>query len=141
MAKLGFIGLGVMGGNMVARLLEKGHTVTGYNRTRSKAQWLIDKGMNFAESPKAVALASDVTFSMVTNAAALADITEGADGLLAGLSAGKFYIDMSTVSPEASRALAAKVRERGADMVDAPVSGSVITLQKGKLSVMVGGRN
>ena len=72
MAKLGFVGLGVMGGNMVARLLEKGHTVTGYNRTRSKAQWLIDKGMKFADSPKAVAAASDVTFTMVTNAAALA---------------------------------------------------------------------
>src|ERR1700678_4428318 len=140
MAKLGFIGLGIMGGNMVARLLENGHTVTGYNRTRSKAQWLIDKGLSFAESPKAVALASDVTFSMVTNAAALAAVTEGSVGLLAGLSAGKFYIDMSTVSPEASRALAAKVRERGCDMLDAPVSGSVITLQQGKLSVMVGGR-
>ncbi|MGA9475322.1 MAG: NAD(P)-dependent oxidoreductase [Terriglobales bacterium] len=139
MAKLGFIGLGVMGGNMVARLLEKGHTVTGYNRTRSKAQWLINKGMKFAESPKAVAFASDVIFSMVTNAVALAAVTEGPDGLLAGLSAGKFYIDMSTVSPEASRALAAKVREKGADMIDAPVSGSVITLQQGKLSVMVGG--
>src|SRR4030081_1016457 len=140
MAKLGFIGLGVMGGNMVGRLLEKGHTVTGYNRTRSKAQWLIDKGMKFADSPKAVASASDVTFSMVTNAAALTAVMEGSDGLLAGLSAGKFHIDMSTVSPEASRALAAKVREKGADMIDAPVSGSVITLQQGKLSVMVGGR-
>jgi 3-hydroxyisobutyrate dehydrogenase-like beta-hydroxyacid dehydrogenase len=140
MAKLGFVGLGVMGGNMVARLLEKGHTVTGYNRTRSKAQWLIDKGMKFADSPKGVAIASDVTFSMVTNAAALTAVMEGSDGLLAGLSAGKFHIDMSTVSPEASRALAAKVREKGADMIDAPVSGSVITLQQGKLSVMVGGR-
>jgi 3-hydroxyisobutyrate dehydrogenase-like beta-hydroxyacid dehydrogenase len=140
MAKLGFIGLGVMGGNMAARLLEKGHTVTGYNRTRSKAQWVIDKGMKFAESPKAVALASDVILSMVTNAAALSAVTEGPDGLLAGLSTGKFYVDMSTVSPEASRALASKVREKGADMIDAPVSGSVITLQQGKLSVMVGGR-
>jgi 3-hydroxyisobutyrate dehydrogenase-like beta-hydroxyacid dehydrogenase len=140
MAKLGFIGLGVMGGNMVARLLEKGHTVTGYNRTRSKAQWLIDKGMRFAESPKTVGTASDVTFSMVTNSAALAAITEGPDGLLAGLAAGKFYVDMSTVSPEVSRGLAAKVRQTGADMIDAPVSGSVITLQQGKLSVMVGGR-
>src|SRR6202163_2185317 len=129
-----------MGGNMVARLLEKGHTVTGYNRTRSKAQWLIDKGMKFAESPKAVAAASDVTFSMVTNAAALAAVTDGPDGLLAGLSPGKFQIDVSTVSPEVSRALAAKLREKGADMVDAPVSGTVITLQQGKLSVMVGGR-
>jgi 3-hydroxyisobutyrate dehydrogenase-like beta-hydroxyacid dehydrogenase len=140
MAELGFIGLGVMGGNMVARLLEKGHQVTGYNRTRSKAQWLINKGMKFAESPKAVAIASDVTFSMVTNSAALAAVTEGPEGLLAGLAAGKFYIDMSTVSPEVSRGLAAKVRETGADMIDAPVSGSVITLQQGKLSVMVGGR-
>ena len=140
MAKLGFIGLGVMGGNMVARLLEKGHTVTGYNRTRSRAQWLIDKGMKFADSPKAVAAASDVTFTMVTNAAALAAVTDGPDGSLVEMRAGKFHVDMSTVSPEASRALAAKVREKGADMVDAPVSGSVITLQQGKLSVMVGGR-
>jgi 3-hydroxyisobutyrate dehydrogenase-like beta-hydroxyacid dehydrogenase len=140
MAKLGFIGLGVMGGNMVARLLEKGHSVTGYNRTRSKAQWLIDRGMKFAESPKAVAEASDVTFSMVTNSTALGVVSDGPDGLLAGIGRGKFHIDMSTVSPEVSRALAAKVREKGADMVDAPVSGSVITLQQGKLSVMVGGR-
>jgi len=140
MAKLGFIGLGVMGGNMVARLLDKGHSVTGYNRTRAKAQWLIDRGMKFAESPRAVAEASEITFSMVTNSAALAAVTDGPDGLLAGIGKGKFHIDMSTVSPEASRALAAKVREKGADMVDAPVSGSVITLQQGKLSVMVGGR-
>jgi 3-hydroxyisobutyrate dehydrogenase-like beta-hydroxyacid dehydrogenase len=140
MAKLGFIGLGVMGGNLVARLLDKGHSVTGYNRTRSKAQWLIDKGMTFADSPQAVASASDVTFTMVTNAIALGAVAEGQEGLVAGMGAGKFYIDMSTVSPEASRALAAKVRETGADMVDAPVSGSVITLQQGKLSVMVGGR-
>ncbi len=140
MAKLGFIGLGVMGGNMVARLLEKGHTVTGYNRTRSKAQWLIDRGMKLADSPKAVAAASDVTFTMVTNSAALAAVTSGPDGLIAGIATGKFYVDMSTVSPEVSRTLAARVREQGADMVDAPVSGSVITLQQGKLSVMVGGR-
>ncbi|HST08731.1 MAG TPA: NAD(P)-dependent oxidoreductase [Terriglobales bacterium] len=140
MANLGFIGLGVMGGNMVARLIEKGHTVTGYNRTRSKAQWLIDRGMKWADSPRAVAQNSDVTFTMVTNAAALASITDGQDGLLAGLATGKFHIDMSTVSPDVSRALAAKVRAKGADMIDAPVSGSVITLQQGKLSVMVGGR-
>jgi 3-hydroxyisobutyrate dehydrogenase-like beta-hydroxyacid dehydrogenase len=141
MAKVGFVGLGVMGGHMVERLLSKAHAVTGYNRTRSKAQWLIDRGMHWADSPKAVALAADYTFAMVTNSAALQAITEGPDGLLAGLSAGKIFIDMSTVSPNASRALAAKVRERGADMVDSPVSGSVITLTEGKLSVMVGGRN
>jgi 3-hydroxyisobutyrate dehydrogenase-like beta-hydroxyacid dehydrogenase len=140
MKSLGFVGLGVMGGNMASRLLENGHTVTGYNRTRSKAQWLIDRGMRFAESPKAVAEASDVIFTMVSNSSALADVTNGPDGILAGLAPGKFLVDMSTISPEASRALAAKVREKGADMVDAPVSGSVITLQQGKLAVMVGGR-
>jgi 3-hydroxyisobutyrate dehydrogenase-like beta-hydroxyacid dehydrogenase len=140
MANLGFIGLGVMGSQMVSRLLDKGHTVTGYNRTRSKAQWLIDKGMKWADSPKAVTAAADVTFAMVTNAAALAAITDGPDGLLAAISKGKTFIDMSTVSPTVSRAVAAKVREKGADMVDSPVSGSVITLQEGKLSVMVGGR-
>jgi 3-hydroxyisobutyrate dehydrogenase-like beta-hydroxyacid dehydrogenase len=140
MAKLGFVGLGVMGSQMVNRLLEKGHTVTGYNRTRAKAQWLIDKGMKWADSPRAVAEASDITFAMVTNAAAIAAVTDGPDGIIAGLGAGKYFIDMSTVSPEVSRATAAKVRAKGADMVDAPVSGSVITLQEGKLSVMVGGR-
>ncbi len=140
MANLGFIGLGVMGSEMVNRLLEKGHRVSGYNRTRRKAERLIDRGMRWADSPRAVAEAADFTFSMVTNSAALAAVTDGPDGILAGLSAGKVLIDMSTVSPEASRALAAGVREKGADMVDAPVSGSVITLQQGKLSVMVGGR-
>ena len=140
MSKVGFIGLGVMGGQMVNRLLGKGHSVTGYNRTRSKAQWLIDQGMKWADSPRAVASASDFTFAMVTNAVAISAITEGSDGMLAGLGPGKIFLDMSTVSPSVSRALAAKVRERGADMVDSPVSGSVITLQEGKLSVMVGGR-
>jgi 3-hydroxyisobutyrate dehydrogenase-like beta-hydroxyacid dehydrogenase len=140
MAKLGFVGLGVMGSEMVLRLLEKGHTVTGYNRTKSKAQRLIDKGMKWAASPREVAAASDFTFSMVTNSAALESIVDGPEGILAGLSAGKVLIDMSTVSPAFSRSVAAKIRKKDADMVDAPVSGSVITLQEGKLSVMVGGR-
>jgi 3-hydroxyisobutyrate dehydrogenase-like beta-hydroxyacid dehydrogenase len=145
MANLGFIGLGVMGGHMVDRLLDHGHTVTGYNRTRAKAQWLIDKGMKFADSPRAVSEAADVTLSMVTNSEALEQIAEGPNGILAGIGAGKVLgvkkvlIDMSTVSPAMSRGLAEKVRAKGADMIDAPVSGSVITLQQGKLSVMVGG--
>jgi 3-hydroxyisobutyrate dehydrogenase len=140
MAKLGYVGLGVMGGAMVNRLLDKGHTVTGYNRTKSKADWLIQKGMKWASSPREAAAASDVTLSMVTNTAALQAIVEGPGGILEGLGPGKIYADISTVSPEFSRKLAEKVRERGADMVDSPVSGSVITLQEGKLSVMVGGR-
>jgi len=121
-------------------LLRKGHAVTGYNRTASKAQWLVERGMKLADSPRAVAAAADVTLTMVTNTPALEAVAGGPDGLLAGLSAGKVFVDMSTVSPAFSRALAARVRETGADMVDSPVSGSVTTLQEGKLSVMVGGR-
>jgi 3-hydroxyisobutyrate dehydrogenase-like beta-hydroxyacid dehydrogenase len=140
MAKVGFVGLGVMGSRMVERLLSKGHTVTGYNRTREKAQWLIDKGMKWADSPRAVSQASDVTMAMVTNSDALRAIANGPDGIIAGLSAGKIFVDISTVSPSASREIAAKVREKGADMVDSPVSGSVVTLVEGKLTLMVGGR-
>jgi 3-hydroxyisobutyrate dehydrogenase-like beta-hydroxyacid dehydrogenase len=140
MAKVGFVGLGVMGSRMVERLLAKGHTVTGYNRTREKAQWLIDKGMKWADSPRAVSQASDVTMAMVTNSDALRAIANGPDGIIAGLSAGKVFVDISTVSPSASREIAAKVREKGADMVDSPVSGSVVTLVEGKLTLMVGGR-
>src|SRR5579863_4255426 len=140
MANLGFLGLGAMGGRMAKRLLDKGHTVTGYNRTRSKAQWLIDRGMKWADSPRAVCASADVTFAMVANSAALEAVSNGPDGIVAGLGPGKFLIDISTVSPAVSRALAARVREKGADMLDAPVSGSVVTLEAGKLSVMVGGR-
>jgi len=140
MSNLGFVGLGVMGSEMVSRLLSKGHTVTGYNRTRAKAERLIRQGMRWADSPRAVCSATDVTFSMVTNEKALAAVMEGPDGILSALAPGKFLIDMSTVSPHYSRSLAAKVREKGGDLIDAPVSGSVITLQEGKLSVMVGGR-
>jgi 3-hydroxyisobutyrate dehydrogenase-like beta-hydroxyacid dehydrogenase len=140
MANLGFVGLGVMGGEMVSRLLDKGHTVTGYNRTRAKAERLIKKGMKWGDSPRAVCAAADVTFSMVTNEKALGAVMEGPDGILNAVAAGKFLIDMSTVSPGYSRTVVAKVREKGADMIDAPVSGSVITLQEGRLSVMVGGR-
>jgi 3-hydroxyisobutyrate dehydrogenase-like beta-hydroxyacid dehydrogenase len=140
MANLGFIGLGVMGSEMVDRLLSKGHSVTGFNRTQSKAEWLVKKGMKLAKSPREVAEAADVVFAMVTNGSALKGIAKGPDGLLAGLSAGKVFVDISTVGPELSREIAEKVRALGADMIDAPVSGSVITLQEGQLSVMVGGK-
>src|ERR1700684_4368156 len=125
MANLGFVGLGVMGSRMVSRLLEKEHTVTGYNRTRAKAQWLTDRGMKWADSPRAVATAADFTLSMVTNSAALQEIADGANGIVSGLGKDKIWIEMSTVSPEISKALAVRVREKGADMLDAPVSGSV----------------
>ncbi|HJX48866.1 MAG TPA: NAD(P)-dependent oxidoreductase [Gaiellaceae bacterium] len=139
MAELGYVGLGVMGGGVAKRLLDAGHTVTGWNRTRDKAQWLIDAGMQWADTPRDVAQASDIVFTMVTNTAAVQAVTEGPDGILAGLTPGKVYVDMSTASPENSRALAERVHALGAHMLDAPVSGSVITLEQGKLTVMVGG--
>ena len=142
MANLGFIGLGTMGGKMVQRLLKAGHTVTGYNRTKARADWLLAKGMLWGGSPRAVTEAADVILSMVSNTEALEAITGGPDGVLAGLQPGrpgKVYIDMSTVSPAASRALSVQVKERGAQMLDAPVSGSAVTLEAGQLSVMVGG--
>jgi len=139
MANLGYIGLGVMGGRMAARLLSKGHAVVGYNRTRSKAQALAGHGLRVANTPREAAAAADVTFVMVANSDALKSVADGADGFVAGLGAGKIVVDMSTVSPALSRALAARVREAGAEMVDAPVSGSVLTLEQGKLSIMVGG--
>lgn len=139
MTKLGFVGLGVMGSRVVKRLLDAGHTVTGYNRTRSKAQWLLDAGMLWADSPRAVAESADITFSMVTNTSALLSVMEGPDGLLAGTGGGKIHLDMSTVSPAFSQELAKQFTAKGASMLDTPVSGSVITLEEGKITLMVGG--
>ncbi|HEU5227160.1 MAG TPA: NAD(P)-dependent oxidoreductase [Ktedonobacteraceae bacterium] len=139
MANLGFVGLGAMGSRVVKRLLDAGHTVTGYNRTQSKAQWLLDQGMRWGETPRAVAEAADIIFTMVSNTAALHEVTRGESGILAGLGKGKIYVDMSTISPAASQKLAAQVAEKGAHMLDSPVSGSVITLEQGNLSLMVGG--
>jgi 3-hydroxyisobutyrate dehydrogenase-like beta-hydroxyacid dehydrogenase len=139
MANVGFIGLGTMGGPMAQRLLDAGYTVTGYNRTQSRAQWLMDLGMRWAGSPRAVAEAADVTFTMLRDTQALEDVAAGPDGLVAGLGPGKIYVDMSTVSPDASRTLAGRVAETGAQMLDAPVSGSSVTLLAGRLSIMAGG--
>jgi 3-hydroxyisobutyrate dehydrogenase-like beta-hydroxyacid dehydrogenase len=140
MANIGYIGLGAMGSQMVDRLLTKGHMVTGYNRTRSKAEWLIEKRMNWADSPKDVCASADVILSMVSNDAALLEIAEGPDGILSSITPNKLWVDMSTVSAATARSLVARVREKGADMVDAPVSGSTVTLKKGDLLIMVGGR-
>jgi 3-hydroxyisobutyrate dehydrogenase-like beta-hydroxyacid dehydrogenase len=139
MASVGFIGLGVMGGGIAGRLLAAGHDVHGWNRTRSKAAPLEERGLVWCDSPREVAERSEVVFTMVTNVGALDAVLDGDDGLLAGLGPGKVYVDMSTVSPAASRRVAERVRELGAEMLDAPVSGSVATLEAGQLSVMVGG--
>lgn len=139
MMKVGFVGLGDMGSRMVKRLLDAGYAVTGWNRTRSKADEMLAAGMVWGESPRAVAEASDVILSMVTNTAAVRAITQGEDGIIAGLGTGKIYVDMSTMSPHYSRELAEQVMQTGAQMLDAPVSGSIVTLESGKLSIMVGG--
>ena len=128
-----------MGALMAKRLMDKGHTVTGYNRTKSRAQWLIDEGMAWADSPREVCETADITFSMVSNSKALTEIVDGPDGWLAGISDGKLLVEMSTVSPAVSVAIAERVREKSGDMVDSPVSGSLSTLKEGKLTMMVGG--
>lgn len=136
--RVGFVGLGAMGSGIVRRLLAAGRDVVGWNRTRARAEPLLAEGMGWADSPREAA-AADVVFTMLTDVEAVRAALHGDDGLLAGLRAGSVYVDMSTIAPDESRALAAQVAETGATMLDAPVSGSISTLEQGQLSVMVGG--
>ncbi len=136
---IGMVGLGAMGGRVAGRLVDQGYPVVGTNRTRAKADALINQGLVWCETPRATAESSDVVISMVTNGPALEAVTAGPDGILAGLNHGSVYIDMSTVSPRASRALAERVASRGATMLAAPVSGSVPAAEAGTLAIMVGG--
>jgi 3-hydroxyisobutyrate dehydrogenase-like beta-hydroxyacid dehydrogenase len=138
MSTIGFVGLGSMGAPIAGRLLP-GNQVYGTNRTRAKAGPLIERGLIWRDTPREVAEAAQVVFSMVTDDTALAAITSGPDGILAGLAPGAVYVDMSTVSPQASRELAGRVRARGASMIDAPVSGSVPAAEDGSLAIMAGG--
>jgi 3-hydroxyisobutyrate dehydrogenase-like beta-hydroxyacid dehydrogenase len=138
-ANLGFVGLGLMGSRIAKRLLATGHEVSGYNRTRAKAESLIRAGMQWKDSPREVAQAADITLSMVTDTAALSSITDGPDGILAGLAPGKIYVDMSTVSPRLTRDLAGRVAVTGAQMLEAPVSGSLPAAESGTLIIFVGG--
>ena len=133
---LGFVGLGNMGGNMAARFMAAGYTVSGESRTKAHAQHLIDAGLQWRDTPREIAESTDVVFTSLPDDDSLKDASES---LLAGLSAGKVWVDVSTVSPSVSRELAAKARERAAAMLDAPVSGSVPQVQSGTLTIMVGG--
>jgi 3-hydroxyisobutyrate dehydrogenase-like beta-hydroxyacid dehydrogenase len=128
-----------MGAGIVPRLLTAGHTVTGWNRTRKKADSLIETGMLWADSPRELAGRSQVVLSIVTDAAAVRDVALGPDGIIAGLSRDGIYLDMSTISPDASREIASEFSQAGRTMLDAPISGSPITLNAGKASIMVGG--
>ena len=136
---VGFVGLGAMGQLMVRRLIDAGHRVTGWNRSRDKAADLIAAGMRWADSPRAVAQSAEMVISIVTDAAAVRAVALGADGVIAGLKAGGIFIDMSTIAPDASRAIAAEFAKAGSIMLDAPISGSPVTVVQGNASVMVGG--
>jgi 3-hydroxyisobutyrate dehydrogenase-like beta-hydroxyacid dehydrogenase len=139
MTTIGFVGLGAMGSRIAGRLLDAGYKVYGTNRTKSKAQALIDRGLQWRETPREVAAVSDAVFSMVSDDSALEAIASGPDGILAGLAEPQVYVDMSTVSPRASRQLAEQVDALGAQMLDAPVSGSIPQAESGTLAIMVGG--
>ena len=137
--RVGFIGLGDMGQGIVPRLLDAGHPVTGWNRTPEKASPLLDLGMEWAENPREVALASEVILSIVTDARAVESVALGEHGVIAGLAADGIYAAMSTIDPEASRRISAAFADAGRVMLDAPLSGSPISVQQNKASVMVGG--
>jgi 3-hydroxyisobutyrate dehydrogenase-like beta-hydroxyacid dehydrogenase len=139
MTSIGFVGLGHMGGNMAARLLAAGYPVYGTERNRAHAQGLMHDDLQWCASSRDVAEAADVIFTSLPDDTALAAAASGADGILAGLAPRKIWVDMSTVSPRASRELAARVHALGARMLDAPVSGSVPQVKTGTLTIMVGG--
>jgi 3-hydroxyisobutyrate dehydrogenase-like beta-hydroxyacid dehydrogenase len=138
-AEVGYVGLGVMGRSIVRRLLAAGHRVAVWNRTREKAEALLAEGARWADSPREVAAAGELVFTMVTNTEAVRAVTEGEDGILAGLRPGAIYTDMSTASPANTRDLAERVAAAGASMLDSPVSGTAVTVDQGKASLMVGG--
>jgi 3-hydroxyisobutyrate dehydrogenase-like beta-hydroxyacid dehydrogenase len=137
--KIGFVGLGHMGGNMAARFLAAGYPVYGEARSREQAQGLVHDGLRWCETPREVAEAADIVFTSLPDDGVLEVVASGPDGILAGLAADKILVDVSTVSPLASRELAERVRALGAAMLDAPVSGSVPQVQAGTLTIMVGG--
>jgi len=128
-----------MGGNMAARLLAAGYQIWGQQRSRERAQHLIEQGLQWCETPREVAEAAEVVVTSLPDDAVLDEVATGANGILAGLSEDKVWIDVSTVSPQASRELAGRVQSQGAWMLDAPVSGSVPQVHAGTLTIMVGG--
>jgi 3-hydroxyisobutyrate dehydrogenase-like beta-hydroxyacid dehydrogenase len=141
METIGFIGLGKMGGNMAARYLAAGYTVYGEARDRSGAQWLIEQGLRWVDTPRELANAVDIVMTSLPSDEVVEAVATGPDGLIAGLRTGEVWADLSTISPPASRALAERVRTEGhgAQMLDTPVSGSVPQIQAGTLTIMVGG--
>jgi 3-hydroxyisobutyrate dehydrogenase-like beta-hydroxyacid dehydrogenase len=136
---LGVVGLGHMGGNMASRFLAAGYTVYGETRHREDAQELEGEGLQWRDTPRELAEAADVVLSSLPDDDVLEQVAAGPDGVLAGLSEERVWVDLSTVSPRKSRDVAERVREQGATFLDAPVSGSVPQVQSGTLTIMVGG--
>jgi 3-hydroxyisobutyrate dehydrogenase-like beta-hydroxyacid dehydrogenase len=136
---IGFVGLGAMGQVIVPRLMAAGHEVTGWNRSRERAAPLIDKGMAWADSPAAVARASHLTFSIVTDGAAVKQVALGENGVLSGMQPGAVYVDMGTIAADVTRSVAAELEKHGFAMLDAPLSGSPVTVEQGNASLMIGG--
>ncbi|MFZ0101651.1 MAG: NAD(P)-dependent oxidoreductase [Pseudolabrys sp.] len=136
---LGFVGLGAMGQLIVPRLMAAGHDVTGWNRSKAKAEALIKSGMRWADTPRAAAEQSELVFSIVTDSKAVRAVALGKDGIVAGLRKGGIYIDMSTIEPDESRAVAAEFVKAGSIMLDGPISGSPVTVTQGNASIMIGG--
>jgi 3-hydroxyisobutyrate dehydrogenase-like beta-hydroxyacid dehydrogenase len=136
---VGVVGLGSMGSGVVARLMTAGYIVTGWNRTNGKTEPLVASGMRLAPTPRAVAAASEIVFSIVTDAPAVKAVALGSDGIIGGLKPGGIYADMSTIAPDASRAISDEFAARGLVMLDAPISGSPVTLAQGSAALMVGG--
>jgi len=137
--RLGFVGLGAMGELIVPRLMAAGHDVTGWNRSREKATPLIAQGMRWADTPRDVAQKSEIVFSIVTDAKAVHAVALGPDGVVSGIGKGCVFIDMSTIEPDESRAIAAEFAKAGAIMLDGPLSGSPVTVKAGQASIMIGG--
>ncbi len=137
--KVGFIGLGIMGGPMAKNLMEAGHELVLYNRTREKAEELAGDGTEVVGSPKEVAEQSDIIITMLPDSPQVEEVLTGKDGVLAGIKEGALIVDMSTISPVVTRELAEQVEERGASLLDAPVSGGDVGAKQGALSIMVGG--
>lgn len=138
--RIGFIGLGIMGRPMAGHLAEAGYAVTVWNRTRSKMTPLVERGATPGESPKDVAARSDIAITMVADTPDVLDVILGPEGVLHGVRRGSVVVDMSTISPVATREIAERLRERGAEMLDAPVSGGEKGAVDATLSIMVGGK-
>jgi len=137
--RLGWIGTGVMGLSMCGHLLAKGYTVTVHNRTKPKAQPLLDKDAMWADSPRAVAGQSDVIFTMVGYPRDVREVYVSDDGVLAGVKPGSVIIDMTTTNPALSKQIYAAAKPKGVEAIDAPVSGGDVGARNATLSIMVGG--